>query len=523
MIVNPINFIYSLFEEPSENSEPMPPWKLALYSASLAALTTFSIMRLAYKISWKAVGRKVVQMVPSIDKKLEEDMLKIERELEEKCYQNEHLGEVFLEIPDEGVSVETILKRFQNKEALPIENIHLNEQIDLILRVYNLVLNKISVNKNDGFLISKLEKEIVRMFCNKLKGDIYTCGNITYDATASIRHAVFSARETAKVRGLDKDWEMIVPESAHPAFDKIANEYNITLIKTDVYPSTHSKAFQADLDQIRSSISPKTILIALSYPNYPYGVVDPIAELSNLLESVDGNQRIGLHVDASLGGLVAPWMDEAGYGDNLSSGFGFDIPRITSLSVNTHTFGRSKKGASVVLYRNEKWREHQMFVTTEWAGGVYCTAGLDEREADFDVAGTWALMVALGKKGFVNETKKLIHTARELVKRLRDSNLEVFGEPKLMVIAFGFKDNSLPLKEITTHMKEKGWSLRLLHHPVGLQVTVSLQDAANPEFVNEFMRDLNQIMNSGTKKPLSCPYFGGSIDKLEARAFIPKV
>ena len=46
-----------------------------------------------------------------------------------------------------------------------------------------------------------------------------------------------------------------------------------------------------------------------SAPSFPHGVIDPIAELSDIALSND----IGLHVDCCLGGFVLPFAKKMGY------------------------------------------------------------------------------------------------------------------------------------------------------------------------------------------------------------------
>ena len=57
---------------------------------------------------------------------------------------------------------------------------------------------------------------------------------------------------------------------------------------------------------------------------------------------------MGLHVDACLGGFLIPFMEDAGFPLPL---FDFRVPGVTAISIDTHKYGYTYKGSSVVLYR----------------------------------------------------------------------------------------------------------------------------------------------------------------------------
>ena len=94
------------------------------------------------------------------------------------------------------------------------------------------------------------------------------------------------------------------PQTAHPAFAKACNEYGIKLKKVPVDP----ESYQVDLNELVDLISNKTILVVGSCPGFPHGIIDPIEDISDLLAVMDPEGRIGLHVDACLGGFVVPFL-----------------------------------------------------------------------------------------------------------------------------------------------------------------------------------------------------------------------
>jgi glutamate/tyrosine decarboxylase-like PLP-dependent enzyme len=122
--------------------------------------------------------------------------------------------------------------------------------------------------------------------------------------------------------------------------------------------------FRADVAATRAAITTITIALIGSAPPFPHGIVDPIAELSELARE----HGLGFHTDACLGGFILPWAEKLGY---PVPPFDFRLPGVTSISADTHKYGYAAKGTSVVLYRGAELRHYQYFSVTDWPGGIY--------------------------------------------------------------------------------------------------------------------------------------------------------
>ncbi|CAF4384182.1 unnamed protein product, partial [Adineta steineri] len=94
--------------------------------------------------------------------------------------------------------------------------------------------------------------------------------------------------------------------------------------------------------------------LVASAPNFPHGAIDPIEDISKIALEYG----IPLHVDACLGGFLIAFMDEAGF---PLKPFDFRVPGVMSISCDTHKYGFTPKGASVILYRTPEIREHQFY------------------------------------------------------------------------------------------------------------------------------------------------------------------
>ena len=68
--------------------------------------------------------------------------------------------------------------------------------------------------------------------------------------------------------------------------------------------------------------------------------------------------------------------------------------------MDTHKYGLSGKGASTLLFSDEKYRSGQLFVTCEWPGGLYGTPGLAGSRTGASIASAWISMMKIGVKGY---------------------------------------------------------------------------------------------------------------------------
>ncbi|KAL8520208.1 hypothetical protein ACS0TY_010935 [Phlomoides rotata] len=213
------------------------------------------------------------------------------------------------------------------------------------------------------------------------------CGNMTSGGTESILLAVKTSRDYMKAKKGITNPEMIIPISAHSAYDKAAQYFKIKLWRVPV-----GQDFKADVRSIKRHVNRNTILIVGSAPGFPHGIIDPIEELGELASTYG----ICFHVDLCLGGFVLPFARKLGY---PVPPFDFSVQGVTSISVDVHKYGLAPKGTSVVLYRNHEMRKHQFVAVTEWSGGLYVSPTIAGSRPGGLIAGAWAAMMSLGLEG----------------------------------------------------------------------------------------------------------------------------
>jgi glutamate/tyrosine decarboxylase-like PLP-dependent enzyme len=353
---------------------------------------------------------------------------------------------------------------------------HISDEIDGLLKeASNLFFSENGLNPTAFPSLRKFETEIVAMTASLLGGDASTAGNVTSGGTESLLCAVKTARDWARATHPEiRAPEIVVPVTAHPALEKAAHYFDLKIIRVPVRAD-----FRADVEAMRGAITPNTILIIGSAPSYPHGVVDPIRELA----AIAAERGILFHTDACVGGFMLPFVKRLGY---PVPDFDFSVPGVTSISADLHKYGYAAKGASVILYRTRELRRHQMFVSTDWPGGIYPSPTLAGTRPAGPIAAAWALLNYLGEEGYLRITDAVMRTARAMQEGVNTiPGLKVLSDPEMSV--FAIASDSMDVYEIADELSLRGWHLDRQHFPPSLHMTVNFVHA---QAAGEFLRDL---------------------------------
>jgi glutamate/tyrosine decarboxylase-like PLP-dependent enzyme len=338
--------------------------------------------------------------------------------------------------------------------------------------------------------VVKYEAEIVAMTASMLgggdDGDDGVCGTVSSGGTESILLAMRAYRDQAREERRITDPEMVVPVSAHAAFDKAAQYFGIRLIPVPLGPD-----LRVDVGAASKLITSKTIVIVGSAPGFPHGVIDPIEDLSTLAQS----RGVGFHVDCCLGGFVLPWAEKLGY---RVPPFDFRLPGVTSMSADSHKFGFAAKGTSVILYRDRELRRYQYFRTASWIGGLYYSPTFAGSRSGAISAECWAAMLAFGEEGYMVATRAILESAA-LIRRGIEAigDLQVLGDP-LWVIAFA--SDTIDVYAVVDQMSHRGWSLNGLQNPPAAHICVTLRHA-QPGVAQRFIADLQDSVAAVRETP----------------------
>lgn len=350
-----------------------------------------------------------------------------------------------------------------------------DEVTDLLKEAYTMFFSENGLNPIAFPSLRRFEVEVVAMTASLLGGDEETVGNMTSGGTESILMAVRTARDWARARNpANTAPEMILPHTAHPAFEKAGDYFSVKPVRTPVRTD-----FRAEVAAVRAAVTPNTILVVGSAPSYPHGVVDPIPELAQIVQEND----ILFHVDACVGGFMLPFVRRLGH---AVPDFDFGVPGVTSISVDLHKYAYAAKGASVILYKDRGLRRHQFCVYADWPGGIYASPTMAGTRPGGAIAAAWAIMNHLGEDGYL----ALAETVMDTTIRLREGieaipGIQVLGDPAMSILAIG--SDRLNIYEVGDEMTLRGWYLDRQQFPPSLHLTVT---HAHADVVDQFLDDL---------------------------------
>lgn len=335
--------------------------------------------------------------------------------------------------------------------------------------------------------VHKMEAEVVRMVCGMYHGGPETCGVLTTGGTESIIMACKAYRDRALSLGIKRP-QFVVPVTAHAAFDKAASLMNAKIIHVPVDPVTS----KVNINAMRKAITNDTCMLAASAPHFPHGIMDPVEEVAKL----GVKYKIPVHVDACLGGFLIPFMEKAGF---PLPPFDFRVPGVTSISCDTHKYGCAPKGTSVLIYKNREMRHFQYFVTPDWPGGIYASPSIPGSRSGGVIATCWSTMLHYGEEGYVEMTKKLIHTAKKIKLGVQKiPHLFLVGDPLLTVIAFA--SNDFNIYRLSDEMTKKGWNLNALQYPSSIHICLTMMHTVEG-IAEQFLQDVQDAVRDILKDP----------------------
>lgn len=453
------------------------PWQLVFLSVGV---TLISLSALSFIFKDEPMTKRFKKMIfkgfrrmPFIGSAIRRKLAQAKRDMARDIpFAVKRSEQVMDKLPKKGFSKEKIVSMVQDlKRAATVswEKGYVsgavyngNEELtDVVADVYKLTAWSNQLHADVFPYARKLEAEAIQMCVDMFHGGPKACGIMTTGGTESILMAMKAYREIAYKRGIEVP-EMVCPMSVHCAFDKAANYFRMKLVRVSVDKKTR----KCDLRAMARAITSNTIVLAGSAPNFPHGIIDPIEDIAKLATK----RGLFMHVDCCLGGFILPFMEEAGY---PLAPFDFRVKGVTSISCDTHKYGFAPKGSSVVMYANRDIRSHQYFTAPDWQGGVYATPSLAGSRAGAIASATWATMVHIGRSGYVEATRKVIQTAREVQAELRKiPGIYVIGKPEAMVVAVASEE--CDIYRVHAEMGKKGWNLNALQFPSSFHICFTL-------------------------------------------------
>ncbi len=350
---------------------------------------------------------------------------------------------------------------------------------------YNLYFMENGLDPTSFPSCMELEKDVIGMAVDLVNGGEDATGTFTSGGTESILLSLKTTRDYYRdIRPDITEPEIVLPTTAHPAFHKACQYFDLKAVLVDV-----DQDFCAIPDLMEAAITDNTILLVASAPSYAHGAIDPIREIGEIAL----RHQLRFHVDACVGGMYLPFARELGY--DIPE-FDMSVPGVTQLSMDFHKWGYAAKGASCVLYKDRAIRRYQIFSYASWTGYAVINPGVTSSKSGGPIAACWAILNYLGRDGYL----KLVDAAQSASRRIVEAvdgieGLEVMGKGQINMLALRATDFDIfPLADA---MKARGWYIQpqfgYANSSENMHLSVGYH---NVHQVDEFIADLTEVAAS---------------------------
>ena len=389
-----------------------------------------------------------------------------------------------LRFPAVGTPAPEILHRLQQMQPDPLHThwaraFRAPPDVQEIGRAaYNMFLSDNGLFAMRTDYIRQVEADVLAMCVSLFHPPEGAGGTFTSGGSESVYSALHAMREWARDRKPHiRAPEVVVPVSAHPTFSKGSHYFGLTLIRVPLGPDQ-----RADVRAMENAVTPNTIGIVGSAPCWPFGLYDPIAEIGRVAADHD----LWMHVDACVGGYLAPWVEQLG---GKLPAWDFRIPAVKSISADLHKFGYCPKPASTIFWRSEDLKRYHHVHPDDWPGGAYKMQGMAGTRSAGPIFASWAVINYLGREGYLRLAKQVLAAKAELAEGIRGiEGLFVF-ENDLLPLAFG--TTSIDPQLVMGEIRKIGWIIVATASPP--LINVPIDAAADSTVIQAFIADLRTV------------------------------
>jgi sphinganine-1-phosphate aldolase len=303
-------------------------------------------------------------------------------------------------------------------------------------------------------------------------------GTFTSGGSESNYSALHAMREWAReARPEVREPEVVAPFSAHPSFSKGCHYFGLKLVRVPLGSDR-----RASVPQIAQAVNANTIGLVASAPSWPYGQYDPIDQIG----AVALDRGLWLHVDACVGGYLAPFAERLGL---RLPPWDFRVDAVRSISADLHKYGYCPKPASTILWRDEDMKRFHYVHPSDWPGGQYSTAGFLGSRPAGSIYAAWAVLRYLGSEGYLRLARHVLDAKRTMSDGINAIPGLRALESDLLPLAFGATD--IDLMTVKGEMSNLGWILLGTADPplINLPIDAAITDRV----IDTFLDDLRQV------------------------------
>jgi len=187
-----------------------------------------------------------------------------------------------------------------------------------------------------------------------------------------------------------------------------------------------------------------------------------------------------LHVDAALGGLVIPFLENA---SDLS--FDFKLEGVKSITVDPHKMGMGTIPTGSILFRDPAFLEH-IKTETPYLTEPFQYTFVGTRSGA-SVAAAWAVFEALGIEGYRLVVKRCMKMTKVLSEGVESFGFKLVTQPTLNILAFHCADSKL----LQQKLRQRGWFVSRVPRLNCIRIVV--MPHLKPRHVEAFLNDLGRV------------------------------
>jgi len=290
---------------------------------------------------------------------------------------------------------------------------------------------------------SDMENEVVEDV-GTLLGMQRPKGQMLSGGTEANLLALWSAREFT---GKNK---VLLPQHAHFSFKKACR-----MLKMEAIEIPSSEKYVLDSKVLPGFLEDNVACVVAVAGITETGLCDPIDEIGRILEGTS----IPFHVDAAFGGFVLPFIEHP-------PRFDFDIPKLTSMTVDPHKMGMGTIPGGILLYRDDSFlkgiRSHAPYLTQKSHYAITGTRG------SAGVAAAFSAIKSLGCSGYRSIVRDCMDNTRHLCARAKVAGFPCAFEPLTNVVVLSMNEPEYVYKMLT----DAGIFCSTSRNPKGLRIVV---------------------------------------------------
>jgi tyrosine decarboxylase/aspartate 1-decarboxylase len=237
--------------------------------------------------------------------------------------------------------------------------------------------------------------------------------------------------------------------------------------------------YKVDPQAVREAVREDTIAIVATAGTWPFGTVEPIAEMGKIAEDKD----LYFHVDACIGGFLLPFLERGGYEMEIPE-WDFRVEGVSSISADFHKNGMVPPPTSCIIYHNEELLNFARKI-------AYPKGCLTGSRGAGPIAAAWTMLKLAGLEGYISIAKKCMELTETMLNGAKEIGLKTVHENKVNFTTI--YSDEYDLMPVIDELRKNGWIFKTTtsFQPIGISVIVMPQNEAQ---IEPFLKDLKKNM-----------------------------